>query len=450
METALTLYQGKKIELKNRLNRVAEDFCAIGFILKEIKREVLYAQDGYMDINDFAKQEYNLSATSVSRFMALNDEFSIDGNSLELKDEYKEYGSARLQEMLNMSVEERKLITETTPRDLIREYKADVRENKLNPPEEPQEEKPLAHAQVSANTDRDNVLRRIVTGMFSQTGKQKIRHKQLIQIGKVIASNHPKEAEKISEIANPSGNDTFSKFPLYIFIYDYKRGIKYKQTIPKVADVVNEVTWEELVQVIKDTFDMSCEDPWLAFFGQEEPDPNEIKKPEPSTTQAKATISNSKPTVKPPIKPPVKQAEKKAPPEPQLKGQIQLPPQPEDDDIQEEENMLPTQMSGAVKTEEHAYVEGRINIISELEIDSKPCDARITHANETLDADVVSLGFQSDSQKDVVNVLKRIFENVSLTDDENHELRVLSNINPERTMILINAFSKADFEKLKN
>ena len=72
-------YQDLKTAIRGHLNSAAEDFFLVGYLLRQVSENALFAEDGYTSIWEFAKGEYGLSASSASRFMAINARFSIDG-----------------------------------------------------------------------------------------------------------------------------------------------------------------------------------------------------------------------------------------------------------------------------------------------------------------------------------------------------------------------------------
>ncbi|MDD3251800.1 MAG: hypothetical protein PHV18_04475 [Lachnospiraceae bacterium] len=120
-------YQEFKDGIKNHLNSAAEDFFFVGYCLRKIQEDELYKQDGYKNIWDFANNEYDLSASTACRFMAINAKFSInDGQDMDQK--YIGMGPSKLQEMLSLPDEELEKVTrETTVRE-IRAMKAAAKE----------------------------------------------------------------------------------------------------------------------------------------------------------------------------------------------------------------------------------------------------------------------------------------------------------------------------------
>ena len=107
---SITLDNATKIISAN-LRTASRSFVAIGFYLKAVRENKSYESAGYKDINEFAKDKFNMSVSSVSRYIAINDKFSKDGNSPILADQYQEFGVGQLQEMLPLSEEIRDKVT---------------------------------------------------------------------------------------------------------------------------------------------------------------------------------------------------------------------------------------------------------------------------------------------------------------------------------------------------
>ena len=99
-----------KEDIREKLRETAENFVYIGYRLKQIRDSGMYG--GAADIFEFARSEYGLGKSTVSRFIAINEKFSEGGNSLELRAPYRAIGSSKLSEMLTLTDEECSLITE--------------------------------------------------------------------------------------------------------------------------------------------------------------------------------------------------------------------------------------------------------------------------------------------------------------------------------------------------
>jgi len=101
----LDLEETKNI-LRANVVSVARSVIAIGYYLKHIRDNELYTQDGYVTLAEFAREEFGLSKSTISRYMAINDRFSKDGNSPIADDRYQGFGKSQLQEMLYLTDEQ--------------------------------------------------------------------------------------------------------------------------------------------------------------------------------------------------------------------------------------------------------------------------------------------------------------------------------------------------------
>jgi len=95
-----------KTFIKSNITTAARSFIAIGFYLKCVRDRGLFAEDNYQDVWDFAKSEYCISKSTASRYMSMNDRFSENGNSPNIKTEYRAFGKSQLQEMLYLEDEQ--------------------------------------------------------------------------------------------------------------------------------------------------------------------------------------------------------------------------------------------------------------------------------------------------------------------------------------------------------
>lgn len=95
-------YQEYKAELDGELQRTAEGFVRIGYLLKVARDTNVLAESGYKSVAEFAQAEYNLDKTQVSRFISINDKFSENGYSDHLLPSYQGYGYAKLTIMLQL------------------------------------------------------------------------------------------------------------------------------------------------------------------------------------------------------------------------------------------------------------------------------------------------------------------------------------------------------------
>lgn len=106
-------YEDYKTEVGQELSKASESFVRIGYLLKVARdTEVLNGTEFEGDYIKFAESEFGLEKTQVSRFIRINDKFSVGGNSETLKDEFKGYGTRKLGIMLTLPDE---IVDELSP-----------------------------------------------------------------------------------------------------------------------------------------------------------------------------------------------------------------------------------------------------------------------------------------------------------------------------------------------
>lgn len=102
---AYKTYGEYKAALDGELQRSAESFVRIGYLLKVARDTDILAESGYSSVNEMAEKEYNLDKSQVSRFIRINDEFSENGYSDRLQERYRSFGYAKLAMMLLLPAE---------------------------------------------------------------------------------------------------------------------------------------------------------------------------------------------------------------------------------------------------------------------------------------------------------------------------------------------------------
>ncbi len=119
-------YQEYKKELDAVLTRTAEDFVQIGYLLKVARDTNVLAESGYATVTDFARAEYGIDKTQVSRFISINDRFSEGGYSDHLLPNYKGFGYAKLTLMLQIPDEINEALPPTLSKAEIQDIKDEV------------------------------------------------------------------------------------------------------------------------------------------------------------------------------------------------------------------------------------------------------------------------------------------------------------------------------------
>lgn len=235
-----------KEKLRKELQGVSEGFIRIGYQLKKIKEQRLYENDGYHDINEFAKAEYGLHPSTVSRFIAINTKYSIDGNSERIRPEFAGMGSTKLAEMLTLPDSDMEMIRPETTKESIRELK---RFNRDAPDEIPEE------------VDMRSTLETIVEGFF-------YNEPDLLNEIYGEALELPEVVDRI----NPSGNRTFRTGLYFVSMFSETKGLKIKQFGQKPESI----TWAAFAATMDIIFaGGSGERTWEEHYGEDTEEPVE-------------------------------------------------------------------------------------------------------------------------------------------------------------------------------
>lgn len=123
-------YREYKAELDSELQKTAEGFVRIGYLLKVARDTNVLAESGYKTVAEFAQAEYSLDKTQVSRFISINDKFSEDGYSDRLRTSYQGFGYAKLTLMLQLPDAVNEALTPSYSKAEIQSIKEEVDEEK--------------------------------------------------------------------------------------------------------------------------------------------------------------------------------------------------------------------------------------------------------------------------------------------------------------------------------
>lgn len=252
-QMTLTDWMEVKQRLKLELQGVKQSFVRIGYLLRKIDDQKAYESDGYKSIAEFAKAEYGLEASTVSRFMSINREYSIDGYSEHLREEYLEMGRSQLEEMLKLPEKDRAMIQPETSREDIRELK---RFNKTEPAAGVADDvKELITKFFEANPD-------VLNAVFSEE------------------ADFQDTLERKIEVVNPSGNRSFKKGLFFLMMYEDNIKIKKFGADPQT------MSWKEFFEITRTIFEEVADGPntWNNYFGEAGNEKNEQTEPKTTDT----------------------------------------------------------------------------------------------------------------------------------------------------------------------
>lgn len=303
-------WQQWKEDIRQKLSETAGNFIYIGYRLKQIRDSGMY--DGAQDIFEFAQNEYGLGKSTVSRFIAINEKYSEGGNSLELKEEYRNFSSSKLSEMLTLPDNECQLITERTTVKEIRELKNFVREEVpeelLNQDEAsteqnevlPEQNREKAHEDIPKPYENQektyekmddqpekqyDAFEKCIIDLFKNERTELNRIMELLE----QAAQFPENYKEAMELLNPSGQRSHKKGIIFLFMYDWNTGVKYKD-LRLLAPVC--MSWEQFLDRIYDIYSGyigNNPDIYEAFYGKEVPEeaPKNESEKEPETKEQK-------------------------------------------------------------------------------------------------------------------------------------------------------------------
>ncbi|MCD7882506.1 MAG: hypothetical protein LUI87_02190 [Lachnospiraceae bacterium] len=274
-----------KKSLEQDLAGVQESFVRIGFKLRRIEDQKLYEQDGYKSVTEFAKAEYDLSPSTVSRFMAINAKYSIDGYSDRLRPEFARLGSSKLSEMLSLPDSDLTMIQPETPRESIRELK---QFNKSEPPA----------------GEADDI--RELVGKFFRDNPGDAKRVRAAGLEEILAGGSVK---RLSEEINPGGSRSYRKGLYFMMMYENRISIK------KFGGTAQDMSWEEFLRIAaeellnepekEETEELETEREKVeppaeqetaegnAIAEQEEEEPEEQEDPEESDTEEQTVEENT-------------------------------------------------------------------------------------------------------------------------------------------------------------
>ena len=238
--------------LNSELNKAAISFVRIGYLLKTARDTDILKDSQYANMNEYAQERFGLDKSQVSRFININDRFSIGGYSEHLKVEYEGYGQAKLALMLTLPDE---LNEELSP-----EYsKADIQAIK----EEYEEEQKITPIELMTEPDPDQ----------PETGGDEF----LALIVKQLNDEHPTPITLIHQIRKDglvSSDDVMDAYrPDGDKVYIIRISGQGRFTVSMKADkisIVNARTFEKSTVTWEEWMDLVLEDEEDREFKPEE------------------------------------------------------------------------------------------------------------------------------------------------------------------------------------
>lgn len=286
-------YKNFKAELDTELNKAADGFVKIGYLLRRAEDTDVLATSGYRNVSEFASIEYGLSKDIVSRYININKRFSEGGYSDRLADRYRGFGMAKLAEMLTLPP----ALADAIPDDLS---KTEIREIKKEYDAEQQiTDIEVAIEQVAVGADAEEDIVVAVTKQWLHDEPDDFEH-----LFKSV--KHAFDVESMKDIVAPAGTRVIivriAGFGKFMMTCQIESGIELvnMRTSEKVTR-----TWNNLCNIIggicaKRFTDDTVEDVWRRTYNEkfpvkEEPkqqvqEKKEEKKPE-KRKESKVTVA---------------------------------------------------------------------------------------------------------------------------------------------------------------
>lgn len=124
------IFSRKIQETKGHMKTVAGDFVEIGYLLKRARDTDVLRDSGYKNIYEYAQAKYGVDKSEVSRYIRINDRFSEGGYSEILREQYQDFGVAKLAIMLQLPDTVNEELSPDFSKAEIQDIKAAVEEEK--------------------------------------------------------------------------------------------------------------------------------------------------------------------------------------------------------------------------------------------------------------------------------------------------------------------------------
>ncbi len=229
-------YENVKRMIGDNIRTMSRSFIAVGYYLKYVRDNRLYEQDCYQNIWDFAEDQYGIKKSTTSRWMAMNDRFSVNGNSPLIAEEYKGFGKSQLQEMLYIQEEDYKLITPELTKEEVRDLAKFQKENENSP-----------NGLLNWQQTEDEALENAILEFFRER-KQDLNE---LYTSEAFKSG---DIPGMKEVICRRKKKTFKTKDNSVFMVLYEDQIYVKNCNNEQYDI----TWEQFFEVVHRLFDASA------------------------------------------------------------------------------------------------------------------------------------------------------------------------------------------------
>lgn len=307
VQLSMDEYIQSKNDIKNNLGGIVKSFVRIGWQLTRIEQSGAYKNDGYSSINEFAAAEYGMNKSGVSRFMKVYKTYSVDGDTPELKEQYRDFNFSQLVELTQIQETDWQMFTPEAKREDIRGFQKFEKENEADP---------MQLLDWKNAKSPEEKLKATIQEFFRE-------NKEILNA--VYSSDM--EPKDLAEMISPSGSRSYRKGTVYLMFYEESKGIMVKV----FGETPVDITYRYLLDVVHSLFDEydAGAHTWEKCFEpdktehQEQKESKELKIPEHSGDAAGMVTENvSKKAPEQPVIAPAQQ-------EDQIPGQDSIEQHPE-------------------------------------------------------------------------------------------------------------------------
>lgn len=237
-------------QIRENLGGIVRNFVKTGWHLSRIDRSGAYKLKGYHSVTEYARETFGMAPDGVSRFIHVYEKYSIQGDTPELREEYRDFNFSQLTEMLQLPEEDHTMIRPETKREDIRDLKKFNKQSQNNPDN-----------LLNWQQDPDDIIREAVKEFF------KARKKDLNEIYDQYGVG-PYPEEEIKKMARFLYHEKKKKFQTNrVFVMLYPDQVFIKSSDGELHDI----TWPEFFQTMGSIFDGSAagKDTWENYFNQD-------------------------------------------------------------------------------------------------------------------------------------------------------------------------------------
>lgn len=239
-------------QIRENLGGIVRNFVKTGWHLSRIDRSGAYKLKGYHSVTEYARETFGMAPDGVSRFIHVYEKYSIQGDTPELREEYRDFNFSQLTEMLQLPEDDHAMIRPETKREDIRDLKKFNKQSEHNPDN-----------LLNWQQNPDDIIWEAVKEFF------KARKKDLNEIYDQYGVG-PYPEEYIKKMARFLYHEKKKKFQTNrVFVMLYPDQVFIKSSDGELHDI----TWPEFFQTMGSIFDGSAagKDTWENYFN---PDPD--------------------------------------------------------------------------------------------------------------------------------------------------------------------------------